>query len=112
MRRTTYCRSNAIVFLPFFSALPLVVCAFARAADSADTQMKVTALVTQDEEPQSQGTARKAKPGELEEKTAIQLEEVVVTGTHIRGVSPASPVIAVTSTDIANSALSTTGDVL
>ena len=112
MRRTTYCRSNAIVFLPFFSALPLVVCAFARAADSADTQMTVTALVTQDEEPQSQGTARKAKPGELEEKTAIQPEEVLVTGTHIRGVSPASPVIAVTSTDIANSALSTTGDVL
>ena len=41
-----------------------------------------------------------------------QLEEVVVTGTHIRGVSPASPLIVLTSTDIANSGLSTTGDVL
>jgi iron complex outermembrane receptor protein len=112
MRRTTYCRSSANVFLPFFSALPLVVCAFARAADSADTQMKVTALVTQDEEPQSQGAARKAKQGELEEKTAIQLEEVVVTGTHIRGVSPASPLIVLTSVDIANSGLTTTGDVM
>jgi hypothetical protein len=41
-----------------------------------------------------------------------QLEEVVVTGTHIRGVSPASPLIVLTSADIANSGLSTTGDVL
>src|ERR1700757_2194796 len=41
-----------------------------------------------------------------------QLQEVVVTGTHIRGVSPASPSIILTSTDIANSGLSTTGDVL
>jgi hypothetical protein len=41
-----------------------------------------------------------------------QLEEVVVTGTHIRGVSPASPLIVLTATDIANSGLSATGDVL
>ena len=39
------------------------------------------------------------------------LEEVVVTGTHIRGVSPASPLIVLTSTDIANSGLSTSGEV-
>jgi len=44
--------------------------------------------------------------------TESPLEEVVVTGTHIRGVSPASPLIVLTSTDIANSGLSTTGDVL
>jgi outer membrane receptor protein involved in Fe transport len=49
---------------------------------------------------------------EESEKKAEQLEEVVVTGTHIRGVSPASPLIVLTSTDIANSGLSTTGDVL
>src|SRR5690242_14052136 len=40
------------------------------------------------------------------------LQEVVVTGTHIRGVSPASPLIVLTGTDIANSGLSTAGDVL
>ena len=41
-----------------------------------------------------------------------QLQEVVITGTHIRGVSPASPLNILTSTDIANSGLSTAGDVL
>lgn len=46
------------------------------------------------------------------EQNPTQLEEVVVTGTHIRGVSPASPLIVLTSTDIANSGLSTSGDVL
>jgi outer membrane receptor protein involved in Fe transport len=40
------------------------------------------------------------------------LEEIVVTGTYIRGVSPASPVITITSADIANSGASTAGDVL
>jgi outer membrane receptor protein involved in Fe transport len=49
---------------------------------------------------------------EESEKKTEQLEEVVVTGTHIRGVSPASPLIVLTATDIANSGLSTTGDVL
>jgi len=46
------------------------------------------------------------------QKTPDQLEEVVVTGTHIRGFSPASPLNILTSTDIANSGLSTAGDVL
>lgn len=46
------------------------------------------------------------------EQKSDQLEEVVVTGTHIRGVSPASPLIVLTSTDIANSGLSTSGEVL
>src|SRR5271156_1581354 len=40
------------------------------------------------------------------------LEEVVVTGTYIRGVAPASPVIIVTSADIENSGASTAGEVL
>jgi iron complex outermembrane receptor protein len=44
--------------------------------------------------------------------TESPLEEVVVTGTYIRGVAPASPVIVLTSTDIANSGLTTAGDVL
>jgi iron complex outermembrane recepter protein len=46
------------------------------------------------------------------QKTPEQLEEVVVTGTHIRGVSTASPTIVLTEADIANSGLSTSGDVL
>ena len=41
-----------------------------------------------------------------------QLEEVIVTGTHIRGVAPASPLIVLTSTDIANSGVTTSGEVL
>ena len=40
------------------------------------------------------------------------LEEVVVTGTYIRGVAPASPVTIVTSADIENSGASTAGEVL
>ncbi len=40
------------------------------------------------------------------------LEEIVVTGTYIRGVAPASPVITITRADIENSGASTTGEVL
>src|SRR5258707_4667778 len=41
------------------------------------------------------------------------LEEVVVTGTHIRGAPPiGSPIITVTSDDIANSGYTTIGDVI
>jgi iron complex outermembrane receptor protein len=40
------------------------------------------------------------------------LEQVVVTGTYIRGVAPASPVITITSADIENSGASTAGEVL
>jgi iron complex outermembrane recepter protein len=40
------------------------------------------------------------------------LEEIVVTGTYIRGVAPASPVITITSADIENSGASTAGEVL
>jgi outer membrane receptor protein involved in Fe transport len=49
---------------------------------------------------------------EESKKTPPSLEEVLVTGTHIRRVSPASPTIVLTDTDIANSGLSTSGDVL
>jgi hypothetical protein len=44
--------------------------------------------------------------------TESPLEEIVVTGTYIRGVAPASPVITITSTDIENSGASTAGEVL
>jgi iron complex outermembrane recepter protein len=44
--------------------------------------------------------------------TESPLEEIVVTGTYIRGVAPASPVIIITSADIENSGASTAGEVL
>jgi iron complex outermembrane receptor protein len=44
--------------------------------------------------------------------TESSLQEIVVTGTYIRGVSPASPVITITSVDIENSGASTAGEVL
>ena len=44
--------------------------------------------------------------------TESPLEEIVVTGTYIRGVAPASPAITITSADIENSGASTAGEVL
>jgi iron complex outermembrane recepter protein len=44
--------------------------------------------------------------------TESPLEEIVVTGTYIRGVAPASPVIIITSADIENSGATTAGEVL
>jgi len=44
--------------------------------------------------------------------TESPLEGIVVTGTYIRGVAPASPVIIITSADIENSGASTAGEVL
>jgi iron complex outermembrane recepter protein len=41
-----------------------------------------------------------------------RLEEIVVTGTFIRGVAPASPVITITSADMESSGASTAGEVL
>ena len=41
-----------------------------------------------------------------------QLQELVVTGTHIRGVSPSSPVVTITREDIDESGYSSIGDVM
>jgi hypothetical protein len=41
-----------------------------------------------------------------------QLQEVVVTGTHIRGVAPSSPVVTITREDIDESGYSSIGDVM
>jgi iron complex outermembrane receptor protein len=46
------------------------------------------------------------------EKLKEELEEVVVTGTHIRGVSPSSPVIIINRSDIERSGYQSTGDVI
>jgi iron complex outermembrane receptor protein len=67
--------------------------------------------------PPAQVEPANAKPraqqgNEDSEQKAVPLEEVIVTGTHIRGVSPASPLIVLTSTDIASSGATTAGEVL
>jgi outer membrane receptor protein involved in Fe transport len=134
--RTTYRRSAAILFQLSWSALALLSSALARGADHDDrravdepTHVQGMAVSgTPDNSPDrrngesSQGllfaladqsaATHVEQDMEESEKKAEQLEEVVVTGTHIRGVSPASPLIVLTATDIANSGLSTTGDVL
>jgi len=94
--------------------------------DGAEGQL--TAAATQDTPPPKGATTASpsASPSSSAQSTTLSetkkhnvntdtesaLEEIVVTGTYIRGVSPASPLIVLTSTDIANSGLSTTGDVL
>ena len=57
---------------------------------------------------QSETKRHGAKSGDSESAP----EEVVVTGTYIRGVAPSSPVITITSVDIENSGASTAGEVL
>ena len=52
------------------------------------------------------------KHGVKSSDTESPLEEIVVTGTYIRGVAPASPVITITSADIENSGASSAGEVL
>lgn len=47
-----------------------------------------------------------------ETHAAAALREVIVTGTHIRGIEPMSPVIDISRTDIEQSGLTTLGDVL
>jgi iron complex outermembrane receptor protein len=111
-------------------AAPMLSPLSANAAAVGGTDGPATAPTTQDQTPsktdattvvpsespsssaqnkaRSETKKRSAKPGDTEPT----LEEITVTGTHIPGVSPASPLIALTSTDIANSGLSTAGDVL
>jgi iron complex outermembrane recepter protein len=58
---------------------------------------------------QSESTDESSSPGSNKK----DLEEIVVTGTHISGGAPVgSPLITVTATDIANSGYSTVGDVI
>jgi len=134
--RTTYRQSAAILFQLSWSVLALLSSALAVGADHDDRRavdepthvqgMAVSGTpdnsqeVRNDESSQGlllaladQNAASQVEQDREEsKKKAEQLEEVVVTGTHIRGVSPASPLIVLTATDIANSGLSTTGDVL
>ena len=46
------------------------------------------------------------------EKSGKKLQEVIVTGTHIRGATSASPVTEITQTDIERSGLQTTPDLI
>jgi iron complex outermembrane recepter protein len=58
---------------------------------------------------QSESTDESSSPGSNKK----DLEEIVVTGTHISGGAPVgSPLITVTAADIANSGYSTVGDVI
>lgn len=102
-------------------ALPLLVCANADAADaqvaaaqSPSTDEATTAGPNKSPSQSVQGPTRgdTKKHGVKAGDTESPLEEVVVTGTYIRGVSPASPVITITSADIENSGASTAGEVL
>jgi len=78
-------------------------------ANAADVQIDgadgpVTAQATLDQSPPKGGATtgskkHTAKAGDTESP----LEEIVVTGTYIRGVAPSSPVITITSADIENS---------
>jgi iron complex outermembrane recepter protein len=57
----------------------------------------------------SESTDEASSPGSNKK----DLEEIVVTGTHISGAAPVgAPLITVTATDIANSGYSTVGDVI
>lgn len=60
----------------------------------------------------SSGTSLDKKTTERDAKRSVQLEEIVVTGTHIPGVTPTSPLITVTREDIDSSGYSTIGDVI
>src|SRR5260221_566289 len=48
----------------------------------------------------------------VESKKREALEEIVVTGSHIRGIKPASPVVALDSEEIGRTGLSTLQEVL
>jgi iron complex outermembrane receptor protein len=63
-------------------------------------------------QPRQENRGEESQKSEVAQQSAEELHEVVVTGTHIRGVSPASPLIVLTSADIANSGYTTAGDVL
>jgi hypothetical protein len=84
-------------------------------ANAAEEQATVRA--TQEESPpkpeRTATTSSKSVSSSSQSTTrSEQLEQVLVTGTYIRGVSPASPVITITSADIENSGASTAGEVL
>jgi iron complex outermembrane receptor protein len=104
---------------------PVLVPVRANAADALidGAELAATAPATQDQTPpkgdtsppsSAQGATRSetkkhsAKAGDTESP----LQEIVVTGTYIRGVAPASPVITITSAEIENSGASTAGEVL
>ena len=77
----------------------------ARIAISADT-LKIAEEDSAAPGPKDDTSAAKKSSNEE------QLQEVVVTGTHIRGVAPSSPVVTITREDIDASGYTSIGDVL
>jgi iron complex outermembrane receptor protein len=118
---------SALLQLTVFTA-PLLGPLSANAA-LIDSSQSPTAVPASQEKPQGDATTAtpsKSRPSSVQETTRSEtkkrsvragdtespLEEVVVTGTYIRGVAPSSPVITLTSVDIENSGASTAGEVL
>ena len=96
--RTT-CHQSAAIFLQLaWSVLPLMSSTLVRAADApratdqsvqGNNELSEELRLAQADQPSA---ALEVEPGKEEsDKKAERLEEVVVTGTHIPGVSPASP---------------------
>jgi outer membrane receptor protein involved in Fe transport len=99
------------------------VCANAADALNGGAEVAATAPATQDQTPPKGNTspsssAQSTTRSETKEHrfnaadAESSLDEIVVTGTYIRGVAPSSPVITITSVDIENSSASTAGEVL
>ena len=83
--------------------------------DSADGPTTAPSTLDQSPSPSSSPqstTALRPRNTAKAADTESPLEEIVVTGTYIRGVSPASPVITITGADIESSGVSTAGEVL
>ena len=101
-----------ITFVP-----PVLASVMANAADvridSADApSSKQESSVQADAKDKDVIRAETKKHGVKSGDTESPLEEIVVTGTYIRGVAPASPVITIMSADIENSGASTAGEAL
>jgi iron complex outermembrane receptor protein len=125
MRRRRLGSALGILLRTTVFIAPVFCSVRANAADalSDDTEVSATAPATPDQtppksdtspSPSAQGSIRAEtkKHGVKAGDVKSPLEEIVVTGTYIRGVAPASPVIIITSADIENSGMSTAGEVL
>ncbi|MEJ1961272.1 MAG: TonB-dependent receptor [Gammaproteobacteria bacterium] len=59
-----------------------------------------------------QGATKAATSAQASQKTAVQLDEVTVVGTRIKGARPSSPVITITRDEMRLSGQNTLGDVI
>jgi len=99
---------SVLAWLTVISALVLGSVS-ARAAEASAEQVSSAQADAPDKDATRNETKRH---GGRAADSESPLEEVLVTGTYIRGVAPSSPVITITSVDIENSGASTAGEVL